>query len=82
MPPPPRGRLPGSWPLTENQFAERATGGGSVGEGAQNVHPVVGHYDSRARLVLDGELGLSVLAGQSPDGTRQVVSLQLLHCGQ
>lgn len=43
-------------------------------EAAQNVDLLVGQHDTRARGVLDGELGLAVLSSDAADGAGQVVA--------
>ena len=62
----------------EDEVAHGVAGDLDVGEGAEHVDLGVGEHDACAGGVLDRELGLAALAGNPPDGARQVVACVLV----
>ena len=63
----------------EDERAHRVLGRACVRVRAEDVHVLLGEHNTRARRVLDRKLDLAVLAGDTPDGAREVVTLEDLH---
>lgn len=64
-----------------NQTTDGVSSHREVLIGSQKVDFRVRQHNTRFRHVLDGQLRTSILAGDSADGSTQVVSVQCLHVG-
>lgn len=62
--------------LSENQTDDGLARDAGVFEAAKDVDLGVGEYDACARGILDGVLGLAVLACDAADGAGEMVALQ------
>merc|ERR1719193_1963006 len=68
-----------AWRAAEDQVADGVARQSDVGEGAQDVYLVVAQRDTRPGGVLDGVLGLPILARNPPNASRQMVAVQPLN---
>lgn len=62
--------------LSENETDDRLSRNARVLEAAQDVDLGVGQHNARARGILDSVFSLAVLAGDTTDGTGQVVAVE------